>query len=1041
MEAAWLLPSRLAKMRRTFLSCAVILFWRLSASCLVAAEPPGPVIDELVVSGPQKSLRVTPAPGAQAYQFFSASNLTSGFVLNTNFVLTPYVTGYTTNLTTNGAVTITNLAYEWRHTNFPGASGFFTMSASLLPSNTVTLATVLNRLAYGPTPDDLVTYSNNPQAFINEQLNMDGIPETLDAYTIEVTNAIPSNPLTNWTQITQTGTLASANFYLFTTKPGDLIVDDFELNPHIYTNYLVTNIVNSVPVVVTNSAFSHIEMTNLLSNGDFETGSLSPWTTTNSTAGSVVEIGAGRFGGNALHLVSTLGTTTPSSNFIRQLISTTGFKTTTPCSLSYWYLPSTNSNKLRVQLGNGLNSTPGGIPPPPTWVYAKATGTATATSAIYLYLSGAGTAYIDDMVLVSGANAGVGVNLLLNGDFESPLSGSWTNSADFTNSTISTEIAHSGASSLKLVARAAGGGANDSVQQNISPALVPGATYTLSYWYLPTAPNVTLTARLSGSILSSTPDTDTSGLTRRLDSNTAAVADLRAWFCQHAVNSKRQLFEILSQFLENHFVTQWSKSRDFLTGKSYSGTVADRLATDWEWREMIKWRNALLNPNCTFYDLLKISAESPAMIVYLDSVNSSGAGNAIANENYARELLELFTFGVDNGYDQNDIVQISRACSGWSTELVDVANANNPFAPASVTQYAGSNSVIKPALIGTWAFNFKSGSHGTNRAPLFPGKTVPARFGPPWAGANYELTLPARTGTNGIQDGYDVIEHLADQPFTQEYISVKLCRLFVHDEFPNPTSHEDREDYFFYDYTDPNRSAEAELVHQCMLAWENSTPKGNIRAVLNVIFNSELFRSQAANAQKVKTPLEFIASAVRALRASTNSGAGFTAGTDGYAFATPLGRMGGMLLFDRDAPDGYPETGPNWISAGTLVERIRFVQSLCILGGQTGHNGGQSGTGNDAGNNFSDPVTLLKLRLPAGSWGNAGEVTDLFLGLLYPAEGAANLQLYRDAGIKFLNTEDNGITASTFSTGLGAYDIRVRGLVAMLMSLQRFQEQ
>jgi hypothetical protein len=269
---------------------------------------------------------------------------------------------------------------------------------------------------------------------------------------------------------------------------------------------------------------------------------------------------------------------------------------------------------------------------------------------------------------------------------------------------------------------------------------------------------------------------------------------------------------------------------------------------------------------------------------------------------------------------------------------------------------------------------------------------------------------------------------MANQPFTAEYISVKLCRLFVHDEFPNPTTIAESPEYSFYDYTDPNRSAEAELVHQCMLAWENSTPKGNIRAVLNVIFNSDLFRSHTANAQKVKTPLEFVASAVRALRASTNGGAGFTASTDGYSFTSPLNRMGGMNLFDRDAPDGYPETGPNWISAGTLVERIRFIQAFL-----------NAGTGDDAGNHTCDPVGLLAARnVPLG---DAGAVTDFFLGILYPSEGAANLKLYRDAGIAFLNTADNGITTSTFSAGMSGYDTRVRGLVSMLMTLQRFQEQ
>src|SRR6185436_12204066 len=158
------------------------------------------------------------------------------------------------------------------------------------------------------------------------------------------------------------------------------------------------------------------------------------------------------------------------------------------------------------------------------------------------------------------------------------------------------------------------------------------------------------------------------------------------------------------------------------------------------------------------------------------------------NENYARELLELFCNGVDNGYDQNDIVLMSRAWTGWSVEIVDAPNANNPFATQYLTYFPGTNSTSRANTIGTWAFNFKSGNHGTNRGAIFGGKTVPARFGPPWAGMPYQIALPARTGTNGIQDGYDVITGLANLPFTSEYISVKLCRLFIHDDFPNPTT-------------------------------------------------------------------------------------------------------------------------------------------------------------------------------------------------------------------------------------------------------------
>lgn len=990
-----------------------------------AATPIPPKVNGISVSPSEVRLSVTPAPGADAYYFYSASNLFAPFALDTNFVLRPYIESYSTNLTSTGPVVITNYTYEWSTTKFPPGSGMFRVAATPTADNTVFGATVMNRLAYGPTPDELPIVLANPQAYIDQQLNMGGFPaEPMDDYQVEITNSIPSDPTTNWTYVSIKGTLNTTNLYLFMTAPGIAYVDDISL------------------IEGTNGVVNP----NLLANGDFESALTPPWVLSGGAAGSYITNGTAHSGSGCLRVSATVAGSTSKDNLRLPFI--TSLTNGSPVTLSYWYLPGPTSSKMRMQVGTGsqLVSSAGGLPAATGWVYAQATGAATSTSALYVYLSGAGVAYVDDMVLVAGTNAGVGPNLLQNGGFESPLAGTWSTAPDFTNSTVSTTIAHSGAGSLMIVAASGGAGANDSVYQNVTPALVNGATYTLSYWYLPTAPGVTLTARLSGSQLSSTPDLSNSGINRRLNTIGAQIGDYRAWFCNHAVSAQAQLFEILSQFLENHFVTQYSKSRDFLAGKGYSGTTAGVLATDWEWREMQKWRAALARPDCTFYDLLKISAESPAMIVYLDTVNSKGNSKNVANENYARELQELFCFGVDNGYDQDDIVKISRAWTGWSVELVDPENADNPFAPASVTYYPNTNSTSKANSVGVWAFNYKAGNHGTNRGAIFEGKTVPARFGPPWAGRSYQLDLPARlTGdTNGIQDGYDVIAHLANQPFTEEFISVKLCRLFVHDGFPNPTTRTDLPaDYAFYDYTDPNHSAEAELVHQCMLAWENSSPKGNIRAVLSTIFNSELFRTQGAQAQKVKTPLEFVISAVRALR-SVNANGAATAGSDGYSFASALSRMGGMNLFDRDAPDGYAEDASPWISAGTLVERIRFVQSLCIAAGSTGHSGSQSGTGNDAGNNVSDPVALLKSKLPAASWDNDGAVADYFLSLLYPAEGTANLALYRTAAINFLNTADNGATPSAFST-LGntstTYDTRVRGMVALLMTSARFQEQ
>ena len=87
---------------------------------------------------------------------------------------------------------------------------------------------------------------------------------------------------------------------------------------------------------------------------------------------------------------------------------------------------------------------------------------------------------------------------------------------------------------------------------------------------------------------------------------------------------------------------------------------------------------------------------------------------------------------------------------------------------------------------------------------------------------------------------------------------------------------------------------------------------------------------------------------------------------------------------------------------------------------------------------------MLKKKLPSGSWNDPGQVADYFLAILYPGEGAGNLSLYREAAINFLNTADNGTTASAFNT-LGnttsGYTNRVNGMTSMLMTFQRFQEQ
>ena len=712
-------------------------------------------------------------------------------------------------------------------------------------------------------------------------------------------------------------------------------------------------------------------------------------------------------------------------------------------------------------------NTPIPIPPPPpltNWIRVSATGTATSTN-YFIYLSAAGRVYLDDLRLVVGTNADTGPNLLLNGDFEDlTLTNGWTVASIYSTSVITNSptvdgLAASGTNCLLLNGTAAGSGGGSSLQQVYSVTNYPTNTrFTLSFSYLPvrqTVTNVlTLTARLSGSVTSNsvslppgpipppTPPVPPPAINvayQKLTNTTAFLDELRAWHVHRAVHGPRQLHEVLVQFFQNHLTTQYQKTKEWFDN-NYSNAFPNEtnrqwLAVELHWREHKKIRDALLNPNCNFYDLLKISIESPAMVIYLDTVLNS---RAAPNQNYGRELLELHAMGADNGYVQQDIVEMAKVWTGWRVVKKAPADFNNPFAPA-VTDPTNAP--------GFFTLHYVPGSHESNAVKrLFTNVVVHPRFGSQFRGGlPYPLTITnggAATFTNGFAEGYKVINHLANLPYTMEFLSVKLCRLFVHENF----------EFGVYDYTTNNPTLEVELVRDCMTVWDTPGPdgrRGNIRSVLDVIFNSALFRSQGASQQKIKTPLEFTASAIRAIRVTssdTNNWISSTSDTDGYGVSgtngntTALNRMGNMGLFNKTEPDGFSEFGRIWLNTANLCERMRFAQHLLM---PTSSSLKSSDYGSAGLRNTSDPVKLLKLKTPAGSWNDAGAVVDFFLGLLYPGEGRGNLGPDRQAAMDFLNVTELG-AASPFSalpnTG-AAYDGRVRGMVALLMCFPRFQEQ
>ncbi|MBI3168422.1 MAG: DUF1800 domain-containing protein [Chloroflexi bacterium] len=184
-----------------------------------------------------------------------------------------------------------------------------------------------------------------------------------------------------------------------------------------------------------------------------------------------------------------------------------------------------------------------------------------------------------------------------------------------------------------------------------------------------------------------------------------------------AAYSPRQLYERMVHFWTDHFNIYILKSQD-------------RFLKTGDDRDVIR-PNALGN----FHALLSASMHSPAMMVYLDNASSTKDG---PNENYARELLELHTLGVDGGYTQQDILEVARALTGWSvTGRRDMDNAGD--------------------------FMFKPFFHDD--------------------GAKHILSVDFPAG-QGAEDGEQLARLLAEHPSTASFISYKLARHFVSDEPP-----------------------------------------------------------------------------------------------------------------------------------------------------------------------------------------------------------------------------------------------------------------
>ncbi len=327
-----------------------------------------------------------------------------------------------------------------------------------------------------------------------------------------------------------------------------------------------------------------------------------------------------------------------------------------------------------------------------------------------------------------------------------------------------------------------------------------------------------------------------------------------------AVLSERQLDEVMTDFWFNHFNVFADKGPEKLLLPAYERNVIRKHALG------------------SFEALLTATARSPAMLFYLDNwlsadpdaaerfkerrratserrrgrmpqaqppeddpVKQPGGRRSGLNENYAREIMELHTLGVDGGYSQKDVSEVARCFTGWTIEGLRQQEPGFRFAP--FLHDPGDKRVLGQTIKG-----------------------------------------------GGEDEGLKVIRLLATHPSTARFISAKLARRFVSDEPP------------------------AALVERMAKTFEKTD--GDIRSVLKTLFAAPEFWN--ATQAKVKTPFEFVVSALRA------SGAALV---DARDVARRVAEMG-MPLYLQQPPTGYKDTADAWVSTSGLLARLNFALDL-----------------------------------------------------------------------------------------------------------------
>ena len=259
-------------------------------------------------------------------------------------------------------------------------------------------------------------------------------------------------------------------------------------------------------------------------------------------------------------------------------------------------------------------------------------------------------------------------------------------------------------------------------------------------------------------------------------------------------------------------------------------------------------------------NLLIELSKDPAMIIWLDNQDNHKGS---INENYGRELLELFSMGVGN-YTEDDIKECARAFTGWTIgnreymELRSQRDSDWPYGRIA------------------WHFEFHSEDHDDGEKVFL--------------------------GQRGRFNGEDIVEIICRQQATARFIARHMYSFFVADEPPVP------------EWPD-EPPADEEAIRQLTQAYFDSGY--DISAMLRVLFNSDFFKSQSTWYTKVKSPVELVAGVIRLTGEADRPRKELV---ERHFQAMYMGQY----LNNPPSVEGWHQ-GTGWLDTGTLVERVNFA--------------------------------------------------------------------------------------------------------------------